>query len=149
MPETSVTPSVSHRAERNHVNTAVPVKVSIYVYVYVFINIRMYSVRVRVFACVCVFTYIWWPLCSSPGATPPACHSHIGFTSSTPNPRHPTLPERCHSHARLTADIIKAVWLPDMLLAQSRNADRHRATWFWHMKAQYGWWCVCMYMLIC
>lgn len=50
----------------------------------------------------------------------------------------PTLPERCHSHARLTADIIKAVWPPDMLLAQSRNADRHRATWFWHMNAQYG-----------
>ena len=41
----------------------------------------------------------------------------------------PSLPERCHSHARLTADIIKAVWPPDMLLAQSRNADRHRATW--------------------
>lgn len=41
----------------------------------------------------------------------------------------PFLPKRCHSHARLTADIIKAVWPPDMLLAQSRNADRHRATW--------------------
>lgn len=41
----------------------------------------------------------------------------------------PSLPERCHSHARLTADIIKAVWPPDMLLAQSRNADQHRVTW--------------------
>lgn len=41
----------------------------------------------------------------------------------------PSLPERCHSHTRLTADIIKAVWPPDMLLAQSRNVDRHRATW--------------------
>ena len=44
-------------------------------------------------------------------------------------PPPPSLPERCHSQTRLTADIIKAVWPPDMLLAQSRNADRHRATW--------------------
>lgn len=40
----------------------------------------------------------------------------------------PTLPERCHSYTRLTADIIKAVWPPGMLLAQSRNADRHSVT---------------------
>lgn len=45
-----------------------------------------------VYVCVCVhssvctwFTYILWPLCSSPGATSPLCHSHTGFTSTTPH----------------------------------------------------------------
>lgn len=38
-------------------------------------------------------------------------------------------PQSCHSNTRLTADIIKAAGPPDTLLAQSRNANRHRATW--------------------
>lgn len=38
-------------------------------------------------------------------------------------------PKSCHSSSRLTADIIKAAGPPDTLLAQSRNANRHRATW--------------------
>lgn len=53
------------------------------------------------------------------------CHTQRIYLLYPP----PSLPERCHSHVRLTADIIKAVWPPYMLLAQSRNADRHRETW--------------------
>lgn len=61
------------------------------------IQVCMYSMNKGLCRCgqvrVCVhasFTYIRWPLCSSPGATSPACHSHTGFTSSTPHPPSPS-----------------------------------------------------------
>lgn len=60
----------------------------------------------------------------------------------------PSLPECCHSHARLTADIIKAVWPPDMLLAQSRNADRRRAAWALAQECP-SWFIVSMCTFIC
>lgn len=67
-----------------------------------------------------LFTYILWPLCLSPGATsPPLSLTHKIYLPYPPL----SLPKRCQSHTRLTADIIKAVWPPDVLLAQSRNAD--------------------------
>uniref|UniRef100_A0A3B3HMI6 Uncharacterized protein n=1 Tax=Oryzias latipes TaxID=8090 RepID=A0A3B3HMI6_ORYLA len=51
----------------------------------------------------------------------------------------PSIPKCCHSNSRLTADIIKAVWPPDMMLAQSRNADQCGATWaLAHKNGQYG-----------
>lgn len=52
MPETSMAPSVSHRAKCNHVNTDVPVHVYIYECVTCMYSLCIYSISVHV--CVCV-----------------------------------------------------------------------------------------------
>lgn len=130
-------PSVSHRAKCNHINTDVPVYVYIYVCVTCMYSLCTYSMSVHVCVYVCarlIHLYLVTPLLVTWSHLSCLSLTHRIYLQYPP----PTLPERCHSHARLTADIIKAVWPPDMLLAQSRNADQHRATWLWHMNAQYG-----------
>ena len=109
-------PSVSHRTQCNPLNTVMCL--------YIWIRDEC--------LCVCVSAppVSYSPTFDDPSARHlepplPLSISHRVYLQYPP----PSLPKRCHSHARLTADIIKAVWPPDMLLAQSRNAERHRATW--------------------
>lgn len=79
-------------------------------------------------ACACMNTHICARLIHLHSVTPLlVTWSHLSPLSLTHKiylPYPPlSLPKRCQSHTRLTADIIKAVWPPDVLLAQSRNAD--------------------------
>lgn len=141
MPETSTVPSVLLRAKCYLVNTVMPLYVIIFIHICTFVYIH-----VSVCVCACAPHS---PTFSDPSARHlepplPLSLTHRIYLQYPP----PSLPKRCHSHARLTADIIKAVWPPDMLLAQSRNADRHRATWALAQECQYGWYSECVLLYV-